>query len=154
VIRYQVEKFDDALPDMAPFFQDHMEEVGADKSQFPLSPDIERYRWMQERGDLCLVTVRDDGKLIGYYCAVLMRHLHYDSRTAYTDVFYLAPDRRQGTIGIKLFKAAEDVLRMMGVERIYTGTKLKLDIGPILERLGYKPIERIYTKVTKGGANA
>ena len=98
--------------------------------------------------------MRKFNKLIGYHIATVVRHLHYNSKTAYTDVFYVDPLHRKGSVGVRLFKEAENYLVAMGVERIYTGTKLKLDIGPILERLGYQPIERVYTKVVKGKVRA
>ncbi len=144
---YAVEKFQDCVAESSEFFEAHKEEVGADKEKFPLAPDYERYQEMQDIGSLVVVTARADGRLIGYICYYLSRHLHYDSLTAYSDVFYVTPAYRKGLVGVRLFKAVEEVLKHMGVERIYTGTKLKLDIGPILERLGYAPIERIYTKV-------
>lgn len=149
MIQYQVERWHDAEFEMAQLFDAHCAEVGADPGQFKLSPDYRSYRSFQDAGQLCVITARRDGLLIGYHISILRRHLHYDSLTAYTDVFYVRPDHRKGTIGVRLFQASEAAVRAMGAERIYTGTKLKLDIGPILERLGYNAIERLYTKVVK-----
>lgn len=148
MIRYQLERWQDAESEMAEHFSAHCAEVGADPGRFTLSPDYAMFRALQDSGNLAVITARDDGRLVGYHVSLVRRHMHYDSLTAYTDIFYIAPPYRKGMIGVKLFKAAEDVLTAMGVERIYTGTKLKLDIGPILERLGYNAIERLYTKVT------
>ena len=148
-VTYQVERFQDCAAEGSLLWHAHLREVGADSAHFTLDPDIGRYCAMQDAGQLCIVTARKFGKLIGYHCSTVTRHLHYNSKTAYTDVFYIDPLHRKGPVGIRLFKEAEKALIAMGVERIYSGTKLKLDIGPILERLGYNPIERVYTKVVK-----
>jgi GNAT superfamily N-acetyltransferase len=66
-----------------------------------------------------------------------------------SDVLYLAPEYRKGTTGIRLMKTAEEELVKLGVQRIVQNVKLTNDWGSILERMGYKPFERIYTKVLR-----
>jgi hypothetical protein len=37
-------------------------------------------------------------------------------------------------------------LKQRGVKKIFTGTKLSLDMGPIFERLGWTEAERLFCK--------
>ena len=130
-------------------YLEHWEEVALNKDAIPLKMDYGRYNKLDDAGALHVVTARNDGELIGYHMSMVWTHMHYaDSLTAFTDIFFLRKEYRKGTgAGIKLFKFMINSLRERGVQRIYMGTKLSLDIGPILERLGFKAIERIYTLV-------
>ena len=38
----------------------------------------------------------------------------------------------------------------IGVRKIFTATKLHMDQGPLFERLGYRPVERMYAKLLGG----
>ena len=75
--------------------------------------------------------------------------LHYAYKEADSDIFFLAPEYRKGLAGARLLKFAEASLRAIGVERVFTRTKLspQHDLGPLLERLGFRPIERVYSKI-------
>ena len=44
-------------------------------------------------------------------------------------------------------KYMEQSLKEIGVQKIYMGTKLHMDISPILTHLGYKQIEKSFAKV-------
>ena len=148
--QYAVERYIDVKVEAEGLLKEHYEEVASDKDLIQLNADHARYEAYDDAGTLHLVTCRCDGKLIGYYVCFVYTHPHYkDSLTAYTDVFFISKEYRKGRVGIKLFQYVEQTLRQRGVQRIYAGTKLKLDIGPMLEYLGYNPIERVYTKVLK-----
>ena len=56
-------------------------------------------------------------------------------------------EKRKGFVGIKLLKFMEESLKAKGVQKIYMGHKLHINLTPILERLGYKQIEKLFTKV-------
>lgn len=144
---YQVEEYQDCITEVSAHYEEHWKELAADPS-IPLNPHYEQYDLIAQAGLLHVTTVRYNGKLVGYHFVMLSPHLHYkQSLTAFTDIFYLEPEHRNGWIGVKLFKTMESTLKDRGVQRIYMGTKLKSDIGPILDRLGYNPIERLYTKI-------
>jgi len=151
VIIYQVESYSAALDDLKEIYPEHYEELAANKSSVKLNVNYAKYSQLESLGMLHLVTVRKDGLLAGYHLSMISPHLHYvDSLTCFTDIFFVRQQYRKeqnGMIGLKLFKFMEESLREKGVQRIYMGTKLHLDIGPILERLGYSPIERLYTKM-------
>ena len=147
---YALERYVDVKEEASALLVAHYLEVAADRVLIVLNPDHARYESYDDAGTLHLVTCRCDGQLIGYYVCFVYTHPHYmDSLTAYTDVFFIRKDFRKGRVGINLFKFVEKTLRDRGVQRIYAGTKLSHDVGPILEHLDFKPIERIYTKVLR-----
>jgi len=143
---YKVETLADCLEEIKVLFKEHWDEVA--DPLIPLNPDYDKYLEMDKAGITHTVTAREDGKIIGYHVSFIMPHLHYkQSKTCFTDIYFISKEHRKGFVGIRLFKFLEQSLREKNVQRIYMGTKLKLDIGPVLERLGYKPIERSYTKI-------
>ena len=62
-------------------------------------------------------------------------------------IFFIKKEKRKGFVGIKLLKFMEESLKAKGVQKIYMGHKLHINLTPILERLGYKQIEKLFTKV-------
>ena len=99
---------------------------------------------------MSVTTARDGSILVGYQIYFVMPHMHYkNSLTAMSDVLFLAPEHRKGLAGILLMKSAEKELVKLGVQRIIQNVKLANDWGSILERIGYKPFERIYTKILR-----
>jgi predicted acetyltransferase len=147
-ITYQVEKLENMLPEIKLLLDAHWEEVALDKDVIKLNPDYDKYLELSYKDILHCVTVREDGQMVGYHLSFIMPHLHYkDSLTAFTDIFFLRKDKRKGTIGIKLLKFMEQSLKEKNVQKIYMGTKLHIDISPILTHLGYRQIEKSFAKV-------
>ena len=85
--------------------------------------------------------------MVGYAAYVISPSLHYsDQIIADADVFWLDPDYRKGMAGMRLFKQAEKVLKSYGVTVVLNKVKIHFDVGKVFERMGYKPIERVYSK--------
>ena len=154
---YHQETWSALLPEMMPLWRDHYGEVALDKDIVPLSPDLVRYAGLEAEGKLHVVSVRLDSELIGYLVAVVTTHLHYSTTLFATfDLFYLKPEHRIGWRGVSLFRAAERSLSRRGVVIIQGNTKVHispvtgrtLNIGPILEFLGWTEFERTYRKRT------
>lgn len=128
-------------------FPEHYEELCVTK-EFPFEPDWDCYRFMAERGSLRVITVRADDELVGYMVFIVRPHLHYKScLTASEDLYYLRKDMRQGRIGLRMFKYAEEALTRIGVQRIIIHTKVHLDNSRLLEYLGYKFTDKLFTKM-------
>lgn len=145
---YSVERWAALKPEMLPLLVEHWKEIALNHAEVPLDIDHERYDALDEAGVLHIVTAREDGVLIGYHVAIVSTHLHYKSTLhGITDVYYIAPAKRQGFTGIRLFQTVEKELKTLGVKKLFTGTKLHLDLGRMFERLGYKPVERLYAKI-------
>ena len=79
---------------------------------------------------------------------MLFRSIHYKScKTAYEDVYYVKKEYRKGRVGIKLFQYAEMALKRIGVNRVIIHTKIHLDNSRLLEYLGYKFTDKLFTKM-------
>ena len=147
-MHYEVEDFRDIKDELVPITQAHWEDVALNQDSVALNPDWGVYEYLQEHGNLQIVTARnDEGVMVGYVVYIISPWLHYrDHILADGDVFWLHPDYRKGLTGIKLLRAAEDFLKQYGVDFIINKVKLHKDIGPLFERMGFKPIERVYAK--------
>ena len=148
---YRREAFCSFRDELTPLLEKHWEEVAIDKDTTPLDPDWSGYDLLERAGMLVCVTARaEDGRLVGYTSYTLTRHMHYNLQVADCGPFFLDPAFRKGLAGVNLFRAAEVVLKDLGVERVVHKVKLSHDVGRIFERMGYRPIERTYVK-TLGG---
>lgn len=145
---YAVERWRDLRPEMLPMLVRHWREIALNHADVPLDIDEARYAQLDESGHLHIVTARREGALIGYHVAIVSAHLHYASTLhGITDVYFIAPEARHGVTGMRLFQAVEREMKALGVRKLFTATKLHLDQGPLFERLGYRPVERLYAKL-------
>ena len=148
---YQVERWRDIKGEMLPLLKRHWREVALNHEAVPLDIDHEGYDALDEREALHILTVRRQGLLIGYHVAIVSGHLHYKSTLhGITDVYWIAPECRHGVTAMRMFQAVERELAKLGVRKLFTATKLHMDQGPLFERLGYKPVERLYAKLVGG----
>ena len=148
MITFQKESWLKLTPELPAIFHEHWLEIGLHHKQIPLEPDWERYAKMDLEGVSHMMTVRDDGILVGYYHAIVMPHLHYKSSlTAWSDLIYLHPLYRRGLTGYKLLRQAEKMLKGLGVQRSYVMTKAHLPINILMKRLKYRLVERTFTKL-------
>ena len=104
--------------DAMPLVREHWRELGLDLD-LEISPDFERMKAMESLGIWKVVTVRDDGKLVGYLLAVVSQHLHYSTspKMFIVDAYYITPEYRNGT-GVKLLKFAEALAKELGAIKI------------------------------------
>lgn len=146
---YTIERWEDCQPEIAQLCVLHWEEIALNRDSIPLAPDWERYEALANLGMVETAVARDeDGQLVGYQVYFVMPHMHYKtSLTAMSDVLFLAKEHRKGMTGIRLMKCAEQRLKERGVQRVIQNVKLHSDWGLILERLQYKPFERLYAKL-------
>jgi len=149
-ITYQVEKWRDALPEMEPLLVEHWREIALGHDKVPLDIARGKYQALCDAGNLHVVIVRDNGKMIGYHVAIVSGHLHYLSTLhAITDVYYLMTEYRKGRTGIRLFQKVEAEMRRLGVKKLFTGAKLHTAAGKsgkLFEYLGYAATETLFTK--------
>lgn len=127
--------------------KEHWEESALHKDKIFLDPNLELYLELESKGQSKLFTVRDEGKLVGYFLVLVFKHLHYQGNTyAQNDVVFVTKEYRKGFTGIKLIKFAEECLKEDGVDVFNINVKKHKDFGPVLERLGFKPVETVYGK--------
>ena len=147
MLTFAVEMLRDCLPEMKGLLAQHWEEIGSTKDVMVLDPSYEEYLALEALGHTHVVIGRSAGRMIGYHVSFVRPHLHYrNTLSAIVDIYYVHPDFRGGA-GYRLFRFVDASLKQRGVKAIFTACKLKKDIGPLLERLGYVEHERLYKKV-------
>ncbi len=147
MITYQVENWSDVQKEMAPLWVKHWEEVALNRDKMPLAPDFDRYDFMEQKGFLHIVVARKAGEIVGYHFTIVGPHLHYvTTLCGQTDIYYIAPEHRTGRTPLRLFQHVEKTLKDRGVKKLFTGTKLSLDAGPLFQFMGWSPTETLYTK--------
>lgn len=143
----QVENLTERLDEMMPLFPQHFEELALNKDKVPLDPQYDIYLMRDARGEVLFVTLRELGELIGYFVGFVAPGLHYKTCLTLTmDIFYVRPDKRNGTAGIKLFRAVEKEAKRRGVQRWFVGSKTHADASVLFEYLGFQKVETYYSK--------
>lgn len=147
-VNFSVEKWAPFVEDAKHVFPIHYEELSLEKGRIPLGMDFAKYQEIEDRNQLHVLVAREAGKVIGYYIAILVIHPHYKDAglMSTTDMFYILPEHRKGSIGIQLIAKAEETLRERGVVKAYLGTKIKQDHTKILEWLGWTATDKVFTK--------
>lgn len=149
-ITYQQESLATCKSDILPLLEEHWEEIALNKGIIKLNPDWEAYHNLEDSGALKIFTARDDARLVGYFVVLCRNHLHYvDHLFAFNDIIYLHKDYRKGFTGAKLMKFAEKCLKEDGVSVVVVNTKRHKPFDSLLEWLGYKHAENIYTKLLR-----
>lgn len=134
-----------------PLFERHYKEVSANQD-IPLEPDIQKYVMLEKSGMLRVYTVRmenSDGQLmlVGYQFLFVNNNLHYsNSKQATQDILFLEKHLRGTGIGRAFIEWCDAQLRKEGVQVVYQHVKTYLNFGPLLEKLGYKHVENIYSR--------
>jgi GNAT superfamily N-acetyltransferase len=147
-LTFQVEPWPAIKEEIKPLLVKHWEEIALDRDAIPLDPDYEVYDKLHEMGVLVACTVRDGRKLVGYYANLLKGHPHYKSTLfAFLDVYFLLKEYRNAQNGLRLFTFMEKEMRARGVRKICSMTKLDHDASALFLRLGWKPVETIFTKL-------
>lgn len=146
MITAQIESFHKTLPELAPLLPVHWEELGLYQDKMPLDPAYGVYFDRENRGELLFVTVREDGRLIGYWISVIAPGLHYKTTLTNTmDILYVAPEHRGNDAGFLLadLVKAESIRR--GVRLWWVGSKNHKQIEWFFERLGFERQETYFS---------
>ncbi len=140
---FATESFAKAKLDIRPLLEKHWKEV-AHYQDIPLDVDWARYAALDEVGILKIFTARSDmGQLLGYAIFVVQTNMHYrKSLQAMQDVLFISEQHRG--FGRKFIEWCDDQLRDDGVQAVYHHVKVSHNFGPLLERMGYELIDRIY----------
>ena len=125
------------------------DEVGQ-KDLLRLNIDWKRYCELDAAGKLATFIAKRDGVIVGYAAFVVQTHIHYcDALVAANSAVYVVPEARIGRVALKLLRFAEIGLKAQGVKKIYYHVKAEKDFGRLLEHLGYRDSERLFTKVVQ-----
>jgi len=147
MITAQVEPYQKCLPELMQCYDLHWEELALNKDKVPLDPQYDLYEARDDAGQLLLVTLRENGRLVGYFIGFIAPGFHYKTCLTLTmDIFWTHPDVRGGFSGVKLFRLVEKEAKRRGVHRMFYGSKMHKDASRLFEYLKMEPVEIYYTK--------
>jgi GNAT superfamily N-acetyltransferase len=132
---------------------EHWDEVAVNKDARPLHINWERYQALNKAGAIRFFIMRVGGELAGYAPYAILDHMRYRGwKYAYADVCYVArrfraSPRESYRRYRDLQAAAEDWARSLGCREILAVSKIHRPLAPLLERMGYRAQETIYSKV-------
>jgi GNAT superfamily N-acetyltransferase len=156
-VAYQREFAHELWGEIMPLLVRHKDEIAHFKD-IELNPDVEAYNRCEEQGVLRCFTARSmcasyesgelmPGVLVGYAVYFVRPNPHFkDSLQASQDVLFILPEYRRGRIGLRLIEFADQVMKAEGVQAVYQHVKVKHDFSPLLERLGYELVDRLYAR--------
>lgn len=145
-IQYMTAKVSECFDDVLKLLDEHYNELSVTKN-YKLNPIYDIYKQNESNGKCRVILCKDDDEIVGYIVFFIDSNLHYkDCLLATEDIYYLKPKYRKGTIGIKMFKFAENYLKSLGVNMIRYSTKVHMDNSRLFEFMGYSFIEKVFIK--------
>lgn len=131
----------ETLEEAKPLLPAHYDELSEHKlAGIPLDPQYGLYLARAAAGQVLYVTLREEGRLIGYLVSFVAPGMHYQScLTATGDIFFVYPTRRGLEGGKTLFSAWLKECRRRGIQLAQIGMKSRHAkyVRPILEELGF-----------------
>ena len=147
-VTFGVEPFGPAYREATELLKLHWHEIARDKELLWLNPDEEKYARLDQAGMLCLVTGRAGERLVGYFLWILTPHPHYKHvLVAQEDLHFLLPEYRQGLTGYRLLMRARTEAKARGAQVLAYREKIGHVHPALMERLGAKPTDIVYTEV-------
>lgn len=149
--RYHIacERMADVVDEIKPLHAEHWAETETHRHGERLNPDYARFMDYERMGRFLLVTVRekDSGHMVGNYAAYLNYSTHTQKLSATEDTLFLSRAHRRGRLGVELIRFSEYAMATVGVHELRVTVKLVNTVGPMLERMGYQPVETGYLKL-------
>lgn len=147
MLSYQAETLAIFKRDSGPLLPLHYEELALDKDRIKLGLKFDHYETLEKNKLLHIATVRDDGRLVGYFVSIVHIHPHYEHAglMSASDMYYVLPEYRKGTIA-KLFLFVQGEMKKRGVVKLYWTHKVHLSQRRLFEALGFKHSDEVYTK--------
>lgn len=103
---------------------------------FAIEPDVEAYQKLQDSGKLVLVTLRDEGRLVGYTIGFIYTTLHHRKVTAGCgDSIYVEPEFRSHTWAIA--KRFEKEIELLGAQIMGWAVHVNGPVYDVLKSKGY-----------------
>lgn len=144
-LEFAVEAYSDAIEEMRLLYPAHWAEAGNIRED--LAVNYARYLELEAAGMLHVVVARSAGELVGYHIFVIRAPQHYmGTLMAFSDATYLKPRYRLGFNGINFLRFASDSTRSVGAKRIHISSTARHPFGKVLEWMGFREQERIYSK--------
>lgn len=147
---FGIEKFSDMVDEIRPLHEIHYNETETSYLDEAFNPNYEQYIALERDGRFICFTCRTGLKMVGYLQYYVYRSSHTQRACqAREDAFFLHPLIRGKKIAPIMLAYAEDALRVLGCHYIGMTSKAPVgapDIGPFLQKRGYKPVAVYYAK--------
>lgn len=146
----QVENWSVLEREAQEIFKVHYDELALHKEAMPLGLESTFYLDVERRGLLLVVTARRDGKLVGYYVAIIINyhpHNRAGGKVSTCDMFFLLPEHRRGGAGAKLLMRAESELKKRGVVKASMSTKVHFENSELFDALGWEKTDVVRQKL-------
>ena len=146
-MEYKQEFLCSVIDDIKPLVQSDWNEIEHQKDKRPLDPDWEAYADFEAQGALKIFTARHNGLLVGYISCFLHPDLHSKGLvSASFEILFVHKGHRNGVVGPKLIRFAENCVRKDGADFCFVTTTHRNAAANFMQRLGYNAIE---TKLEK-----
>ncbi len=146
MITYQAEKFTAIRSEIEPHIAAHWQFAASNQEDFGMEVDWGFYEALCRAGRLHVITARRAGALIGYFGCVVTTHPHRKSvLTASSAFLYVAPDPIRGLIMRGVLAESLKYFNGLGVKLYSYRSKNTHNIGKLLEKMGFKPVETVYS---------
>lgn len=110
------------------------------------NPSFERYSTYEAMGCFVMITVRDQGKLVGYCGAYVVESMHSQVKIATEDFVFLLPEYRKGRNGVRLYQFCEEEVKRRGCKEISLTVKPETGAKRLIEFMGYSLVNLQYCK--------
>jgi len=145
-----IERFSDMVEDIRPLHEAHYNETETEYLDDGFEPNYKSYMDMEQDGRFVCFTVRIGWQMVAYLQYYVFRDCHTQRvLQGREDAFFVHPLVRGQKIAPQLLAYAEDALKTLGCRYVGMTSKAPIgapDIGPFLERRGYRPVAVYYTK--------
>lgn len=146
---FGLERLADIEDELRVLHEAHYNETETLYLDTPFDASYDRYRASEEAGQFVLFTLRLGSTLVGYLQYYVFNDMHTRIKQAREDAFYILEQYRGRKLAPGLLAYAEDALRQLGCSMIGMSSKAPVggpEIGPFLEKHGYKPVAIFYAK--------
>lgn len=136
------------LDELKPILPVHWAELALNKDKVPLEPNYSIYLRREAAGEVLYITLREDGRLIGYFVGFIAPGLHYQTcLTLIMDIFYVVPEHRGKRGGLRLMAKVLEEAKRRGTQRFFM---LKKDhagdqMDRLLQLLKFEKVETVYS---------
>lgn len=143
---FQLESVEEWASEAKDLIYAHWQELGMDLD-LEIAPDFAKMKALEDLGMFHVITVRDDGRLVGYLLALVSQHFHYRTSPPMliVDAYYVSPECRSGA-GVKLVRFTESFAHRLGAIKIYFSCKVHRDHTRLFQALGYQLSDYAFVK--------
>jgi len=146
-LTFQVERIADIQAEIHPLHQAHWCETEKHRNGRQMLPDYEAFKADERAGRLIQFTARNSaGALVGNIRMYVYTSRHDQTLECREDTFFILSAHRRGFAAIRFWQYMESCVRSLGVQDIYTDSKVVNQVGRLNEYLGYRHVGNLFHK--------